>query len=353
MTQTSDPATVTERDAVTEPGSDAGGSSGMLRRVVRGDTPRGATWMERYGGLVLLGAMMLLFSLTLSDTFPTYDNLIGVVSNQTIAGIMALALLLPLASGVFDISIGGMMTLSVVLTTWLFQVTGGDIPIPVAIAISLAAGLVTGAVNGVLVVRAKIDPFIATIGTSTVLLGISEAIANGTTISADIPESFTEIGRATIGKVPLTLAYMLIVAAVLWYVMEHTPFGRRVYATGAGREASRLAGVRTNRVIFTAFLASALLASLAGVIYAARLGSGPPNVGANFLLPAFAAAFLGSTMIRPGRFNVLGLILAMFVVAIGINGLQLYGFAFWMVNLYQGVVLIIAVLVARARGNRR
>jgi ribose transport system permease protein len=110
--------------------------------------------------------------------------------------------------------------------------------------------------------------------------------------------------------------------------------------------------VRTNRVIFISFIASATLASLAGVVYGAQLGAGPPNVGANFLLPAYAAAFLGSTMIKPGRFNVPGLILALFVVAIGINGLQLYGIAFWIVDLYQGLILIIAVVVARARADR-
>jgi ribose transport system permease protein len=309
--------------------------------------------LERYGGLLLIAVMFVVFSLTLSSTFPTYSNLIGVVSNETIAGIMALSLLLPLAAGVFDISIGGSMTLAVILVTWLFQTTNGSMPIPLAIAITLAVGLVIGCINGLLVVKAKVDPFIATIGSSSVLLGISEAIANGTTIANNIPGGFTQIGREYVLKVPLTLAYFLVIAAILWYLLEHTPFGRRVYATGAGREAARLSGVRTDRVIFISFVASAFLATLAGAVYGANLGAGPPNVGANFLLPAYAAAFLGSTMIRPGRFNVTGLIVALFVVAIGINGLQLYGIQFWIVDLYQGVVLVVAVVLARARADKR
>jgi len=354
MTPPDGPATLPPEG--TEPASTEGGGSGsFLRRMgaQRDDEPRRASVLERFGGLVILAAMFILFSATLSGKFPTYDNLIGVVSNQTIGGIMALALLLPLAAGVFDISIGGAMTLAVILVTWLFQTTSGSMPIPVAILITLAVGVLIGCVNGLLVVKAKVDPFIATIATSTVLLGISEAIANGTTISADIPTAFTDIGRTNLGDVPITLLYMLVIAAVLWYVLEYTPFGRRVYATGAGREGARLSGVRTDRVIFLSFIASATLATLAGIIYAARLGSGPPNVGANFLLPAYAAAFLGSTMIRPGRFNVIGLIVALFVVAIGINGLQLYGLAFWIVDVYQGLVLIAAVVLARARANRR
>jgi ribose transport system permease protein len=293
--------------------------------------------------------MIVLFSVTLPGKFLTYDNLMGVVSNQTIGGIMALALLLPLAAGVFDISIGGAMTLAVVMVTWLFQTTGGSMPIPLAILITLAAGALVGVVNGTLVVKTRVDPFIATIGSSSVLLGLSEVIANGTTISSDIPSAFTDLGRTLVADVPVTLAYVAVVAIALWYLLEQTPFGRRVYATGAARDASRLAGVKTDRVIFLAFVASAVLATLAGVVYGARIGAGPPNVGANYLLPAFAAAFLGSTMIRPGRFNVLGLVVAMFIVAIGINGLQLYGIPFWITDLYQGVVLIVAVVVARAR----
>jgi ribose transport system permease protein len=236
--------------------------------------------------------------------------------------------------------------------TWLFQTTKGGMPIPLAILITLGVGVVVGCGNGLLVVKAKVDPFIATIASSSVLLGISEAIANGTTISFNIPTAFTDLGRNDVWKLPVTLIYMLVVAAVLWYIVDHTPFGRRVYATGAGREAARLAGVRTDRVIFISFVFSATLATLAGVVYGAQLGAGPPDVGSNFLLPAYAAAFLGSTMIKPGRFNVPGLILALFVVAIGINGLQLYGIAFWIVDLYQGVILIIAVVVARARSDR-
>jgi ribose transport system permease protein len=338
-------------DSSQQPAGGSGSSAflALFSRARRGGDVRRASLLERYGGLLVLAVMFLVFSLTLSSTFPTYSNLIGVVSDQTIGGIMALSLLLPLAAGVFDISIAGSMTLAVILVTWLFQVTKGSMPIPVAILITLLAGVLIGCANGIIVVKAKVDPFIATIASSSVLLGISEAVANGTTISFDIPNSFTAIGRNDVWKLPVTLIYMLAVAAVLWYILEHTPFGRRVYATGAGREAARLAGVRTDRVIFLSFIASATLASLAGVIYGAQLGAGPPDIGSNFLLPAYSAAFLGSTMIRPGRFNVTGLILALFVVAIGINGLQLYGIAYWITDAYQGLILIIAVVVARAR----
>jgi len=314
---------------------------------------RSASFFERYGGVVLLAAMILLFTVTLPGKFLTYNNLIAVVSNQTIGGIVALGLLLPLAAGVFDISIGGVITLSVVLVTWLFQTTGGDMPIPLAILITLIAGLAAGSVNAGLVVIAKVDPFIATIGTSSVFLGISELIANGETIAHNIPHAFTTIGRTEIFEVPITTVYLIVLALIVWYVLDHTPFGRNLYATGAGREAARLSGVPTRRIIFTTFLVSALFATIAGVVYGSRLGSGPPNTGASYLLPAYASAFLGSTMIKPGRFNVPGLIVALFIVAVGINGLQLYGIPFWVVDTYQGVVLIVAVVLARTKTSRK
>lgn len=317
------------------------------------DRRRQASLLERYGGVALLAAMIVLFTITLPGKFFTYDNLIGIVGNQTIGGIVALGLLLPLAAGVFDISIGGVMTLGVVLVTWLFQTTGSDIPIPVAILLSLLAGLLAGVVNAILVVKTKVDPFIATIGTSSVFLGISELIANGETIAKDIPSAFTQIGRAEVFEVPITLFYLLVLAIGVWYVLEHTPFGRNLYATGAGREAARLSGVPTNRIIFITFLVSAVFATIAAVVYAARLGSGPPNTGASYLLPAYASAFLGSTMIKPGRFNVPGLIVALFIVAVGINGLQLYGIPFWVVDTYQGLVLIAAVVLARMKTSRK
>jgi ribose transport system permease protein len=305
--------------------------------------------LERYGGLGLLIVMFVGFSIALGGKFLNYDNLIGVVSNQTVIGIMALALLLPLAAGVFDISIAGTMTLSVVLVTWLFQTTSGSIGIPVAIALTLLAGVVIGAVNGGLVLRGRVDPFIGTIAVGGILVGISQAIANGSTITESIPSGFTSLARTEIASVPITVVYLLVLLAVLWYVTEYTPFGRQAYATGAGRDAARLAGVRTSRVICISFIVCAVLAALAGIIYAARLGAGPPGIGASYLLSAYAVAFLGSTTIRPGRFNVGGLVVALCIVAIGINGLQLAGLSFWISELYQGVILIVAVLISRAR----
>lgn len=309
-------------------------------------------WITRYAGVLLLVAMVVFLAIALPGKFLDSDNLIGLVSNQSVAAIVALGLLFPLAAGAFDISISGAITLGVVMVMWLFQATEGSMPIVAAIALTLTIALVIGAVNAFLVVRVGVDPFIATIGTSSVLLGLSEVVANGTTISQNIPSGFTELGRADVLGIPLPVIYVVVLAAVLWYVLELTPLGRELYATGAGGEAARLAGVRTKRIMTIAFFVSALCAVLAAIVYAARLGAAPPNTGASFLLPAYASAFLGSTMITPGRFNVAGLIIAVLIVAVGINGLQLAGTPFWIINIYQGAVLIVAVMLARLRAKR-
>jgi ribose transport system permease protein len=298
-------------------------------------------------------ALVGFFSIGLPDLFPTYPNLIGIVGNETIAAIVALGLLVPLAAGVFDISIAGMMTLSIIIITSLFQSTNGAMPIPIAILLTLVAGIAVGSANGFLVVKARVDPFIATIGTGSVLVGISEMITNGTTVTFSIPSAFTDIGRTKIVfGMPITIIYVILLAALIAYVLGYTPFGRMIYATGAGRDAARLSGIRTDRVIFLSFVVSAVCATLAGIVFSARIGSGPPDIGSNYLLPAFASTFLGSTMINPGRFNVGGLIIAMLIVAVGINGLQLYGIPFWVVATFQGCALIAAVVLSKLRAVR-
>ena len=329
----------------------ATGGEGSSRLLSMRHLEREHRLVERYAGVALLVALFLFFSVTQPNFF-TSDNLIGILSNQAIAGVVALGLLIPLATGVFDISIGGMMTLAVVLSTWLFKTTGGSMPIWLAIVITLLAGVVVGLANAGLVVGLGVDSFIATIGTSTILLGVTEAIANGSKIAGNIPTGFLDISRTEIGRVPLTVVYMVVIALVAWYVLDYTPVGRKVYATGANADASRLAGVRVGRLVTGAFICSALAASVAGILYASRLGSGPPEIGASYLLPSFSVAFLGSTMIKPGSFNVPGLFVAMFIIAVGINGLQLDGVKFWITEFFQGGALLAAVIISQLRRRR-
>jgi len=309
--------------------------------------------VQRYAGVGVLAAIVVFFTILKPNTFMTYDNIVGILGNSAILGILAVGLLGPLSAGVFDISIGGAMTLSVVAITWLFQTTNGSFPVPLAIVVVLVGAVAVGVVNSWLVVDRGVEPFIATIGTGSVLIGMSQLMANGTTISEDIPSSFTDLGRWSLGRIPMGVFVLLALCLVAWYVLQYTPFGRRLYATGASREASRLTGIHTTRILRIAFVSSALGAAIAGIVFAARLGSGPPDIGTGFLIGAYSVAFLGSTIIQPGRFNVVGLIVALLIISVGVNGLQVAGLPFWVVETFQGLALLVAVLLGRRRGANR
>lgn len=326
-------------------------AAGAAAAQSRGNAGR-PSLLQRYAGVGVLVAIVVVFTILKPDTFMTYDNIVGILGNSAILGILAVGLLAPLAAGVFDISIGGTMTLAIVAVTWLFQTTGGKFPVPLAIVVVLVGAVAVGLVNSWLVVNKGIDPFIATIGTSSVMIGMSQLIANGTTISDDIPSSFTDFGRWSLGRIPMGVFVLLALCVFAWYVLQYTPFGRHLYATGASREATRLTGIRTTRVLRIAFICSALGAAIAGVVFGARLGSGPPDIGSGFLIGAYSVAFLGSTIIQPGRFNVAGLIVALLIISVGVNGLQVSGLPFWVVETFQGLALLVAVLLGR-RGQRQ
>ena len=310
----------------------------------------GAPALERYGGVILLAVLIIVFSLATPD-FLTSANFLGIAQNQAIQAVLSIGLLFPLAAGVFDVSVSGSMTLAVVFVTEMFQATSGHMPIWAAVALTLVVMVAAGLANGFLVVIVGIDPFVATIGTGSILQGISEAMGNGQTIINHIPQSFVKFGIAKWFGLPVNLIIVLVLAFIAWYVFAQTPVGRSIYATGAAREAARLAGIRTNRIIICAYVVSAVGAGLAGILFAAGQGAGPPDTGTAFLLPAYATVFLGATIIRPGRFNVWGLIVAILIIAVGINGLELLGAPFWVQDLFEGAALIAAVALTRLRAR--
>lgn len=306
---------------------------------------------ERYAGVGFLVVMMVVLSIVLPGKFLTHGNIVAVINTQVVTAVIALGLLAPLAAGVFDISVGGVVTLAVIVSTGLFADTSGSMPVPLAILITLAVGAAAGIFNGILVVAVDIDPFIVTLGSSSIFVALSELISHNQAISNDIPASFVSVGRDTLGGIPLPVFYMVGLAALLWYVLSFTPLGRMLYATGSGRETSRLSGIPTKRILYGCFIVSGLCAAGAGIIFAAEIGSGQPDSGSTYLLPAYAAAFLGSTMIRPGRFNVPGLLVAIAILAFGVNGLQLANAPTWLVDGFQGAALIVAVVLSRLRSR--
>jgi ribose transport system permease protein len=307
--------------------------------------------MNRFSGLYVIALLMIVFSIWLPQTFPTFLTFRSIFDQHSVPAILAIALIIPIAAGVFDLSIAGMLAVSVVVTASM--VSQGVNP-AIAVVLALVIGVGVGVVNGFVVVRLHVNSFIATLGMSSILAGIAFWITGGQPIVKNIDAAFLQMGRISLLGAPIALLYLIVIALVVWYVMSRTPAGRYLYATGGNEQAARLAGVRTNKVMFLSLVASALLASLAGVILMAKVGVGNYDVGASYLLPAFSAAFLGSTQIRPGRMNVLGTLVAVFLLAVGVKGLQLAGVPPFVENLFNGLALIIAVaLAARSHLNRK
>jgi ribose transport system permease protein len=215
----------------------------------------------------------------------------------------------------------------------------------------LLVGAVVGLINGLLVVGLRIDSFVATLGTSSVLGAIVYWVSGNQQITEGISPTFIKLGQESLVGIPLPVVYLSVVALILGYVTEFRPLGRKLYATGGNEPAARLSGVHTDRLVIGAFMICAIIAALAGVVFAAIIGSASLTAGPPFLLPAFAAMFLGATQIHPGRPNVFGTLLAVAVLGAGVKGLLLTGAQFWVSDLFNGLALVAAVALARRRGR--
>jgi ribose transport system permease protein len=296
------------------------------------------------GGVVIFLLLLIAaFSIALPDKFPTTANFQTILGSQAVPTLLALAVVIPLVAGEFDLSVGGTLGVTSVFTAWA---ASKGMAVPLVFLSAIGIGCLVGAINGFLVTKIGVSAFIATLGMGTVLAGGNLLMSGGNVLYEGIPSSMTKIAGQEILGLPIVVFYALLLAILLWYVLEWTPMGRYLRATGTGREAARLTGVRTDRWLFLSFVIAGAIAALAGFMQTARVGSAPPDVGANFLLPAYAAAFLGATTIHAGRFNIWGTVVGVLVLAVGITGLNLAGAAFWVPPVFNGTALIVAVSVA-------
>jgi ribose transport system permease protein len=300
--------------------------------------------------IYVFAVIFVVFSLWVPDTFLSGDTWRALISSQAVTGILAVGLVIALSAGAFDLAIGTTLGFGSILVAWLLVNRG--VPIVPAIVLTVLAGAVVGMLNGLLVVKARIDSFIATLGMSSILLAMIAWVSSSQQILG-LSSSFQKLGTTDIFGLTLPVYLMIAIALVAWYVLECTPIGRHVYATGGNTEAARLAGVRTSAVVVVALVACGAIAAFSGLLVSSALGTGDPTIGPAYLLPAFSAAFLGSTQFRGGRFNVWGTVLAVYVLATGVKGLQLAGAPIWIPDLFNGVALLLAVGLARYQGTAR
>ena len=303
---------------------------------------------DKYSALYLWAAFMIFFTITEGDTFLSWTSFKLVFVEAVFTAVLALAFLVPLATGTFDLSVAANMSLSLVISAYLASTDKtSDIA---AMFIALGACAIAGIISGFFVVKLRVNSFIATLGMSQVITAFILRTSDQS-INSAFTDSYRDIGRKELFGLPLYMYYVAVIAIVIWYVFEHTPVGRHMFATGGNPEASRLAGVRPDRLIWGSLIASAVIAGFAGTIYTWKIGNYASAVGPGYLFPAIAAVFFGASQLK-GRPNVWGTLIALYALAWGIKGLQL---TFtenvrWIEPLFQGVSLLAAVSLASHQG---
>lgn len=300
----------------------------------------------KYGIAYVLVAIVVLFSVLRPVTYPTAGNFGSILQANSSIALLALGFMIPLILGKFDLSVAAMAAMSGLLAAGMTS-RGTIAQWPLAVVVVLAVAAVVGLINGYLVAYVKLNSLVVTLGTSSVIGGFVLYYSSGTVIFSGIPEGFLAIGQSRILGVPSPFLIVVVVATILWFVLYYRPIGREIYAIGVGEDAARLIGIRVDGLTVAAFTLSAVLASLGGCIQAAQVGSAAPTTGAEYLLPAIAACFLGETSIRRGYYNVWGTVIAVFLVAAGTSGLYMLGAQAWVQPVFNGVVLVGAVLAAK------
>jgi fructose transport system permease protein len=314
----------------------------LRAEVAEPSTPRIKAALGAIGPLIALLAACAFFA-TRSDRFLTGDNLSIVLQQVMVVGVIAIGQTLIILTAGVDLSCGAVMALGGIVMTKLAAELG--LPTPVAIAIGLGVTTLFGAINGLLVTRIKLPPFIVTLGTLNIAFAATQLYSNAQTVT-ELPDAMNALGgtfRVGGTSVVYGVVLMLALYLVAWFVLRETGAGRHVYAVGNNPEAARLTGIPTGRVILGVYVVAGLLYGIAAVLSVARTGVGDPNAGQTENLDAITAVVLGGTSLFGGRGAVLGSLVGALIVGVFRNGLTLMGVSSVYQILITGVLVILAV----------
>lgn len=307
--------------------------------------------IQRYALLIALVVVIAVFSALQPATFFTIGNLTTILSTQAALVILAIGVTIALLVGEFDLSVASVMGMSASAVAYFTTNAGMD---PVAAClVALVLSVAVGAVNALFVVKLGINSFIVTLGMGTLVTGLAVGAFGSMTIGG-LPDGFTAVFQTQLHGVQLSFIYMIVIGVCFYIALGFMPVGRSMFFTGNARKAAMLAGIRTNRIRTVSLILASVLSALAGIVLSGQTAAASPTIANAFLLPAYAAVFLGSTAFTPGRFNVWGTIWAVYFLAVGTTGLQFLGLQSWVVNVFEGAVLILAVAFAEifARSSR-
>jgi ribose transport system permease protein len=309
--------------------------------VMTGDRAR--VLGSRYALLVVWAVMAGIFGGIKPHLFFTVSAGQGIFGSQSALLLLAVAALCTFVVGEFDLSFAGVMGLSATMVPVLAGLHHMNLGL--ACFLAVLAAVACGLVNAFFIVKLGVPSLIVTLGTASLFLGIAELISSSNTIN--VPSTtFTKVAQDHLLGLPLSFYYGLGACVVFAYVLAWTPLGRHVIFVGANREVARLAGINVDRIRAASYVVAALIAGLAGVLLVASIGGFEASSESSYLLPALAAVFLGTAIVRPGQFNPMGTFLGIYFLETGIYGLQLLGYSGWVVDAFYGAGLVLAVTAA-------
>jgi len=308
-------------------------------------------WLERYGLLMAWVAIVLVLGFFKPVQMFAWNSHASMLGSNAMVVVLTLALVIPLTTGDFDLSVASVMGLSSMIIAVLN--VQQDVPILGAVLVALGAGAAVGAVNAFFILYFRVFSLIVTLGTGYFVAGLILWVSNSGTIAGVSMDLVNAVILTRVFGIPVGFYYALILTGVIWYLFQHTALGRRMLFVGRGREVARLSGVNVTRVRAGALIAASTMAAFAGVLYTGMRGAADPSSALAFLLPAFAAAFLGSTAIYPGRFNAIGSFVAVYFLSTGIMGLNFLGVDSFVQNLFYGGGLVVAVALSQLIRGRK
>jgi len=346
-TQARTPAGVVDAEAGTPdatPPATTGPPGGLIRQRVE-------RWLERWGVLATFAAMIVVFSVLSPDSFPKWDNAVSMFDQTSVVLLLSVGLTFVLASGEFDLAFPN--TFVLVSGIVVYAMAHWSFGPGAAVVLGLLVGVASGVVNGALVATRRASSFIVTLALGSVYLGLMYGIAGDTPILDGIPDGYANISAWHIKDISAVALSAIVVTIVVGVVLRSTVFGRHVKATGENPEAAAVAGVRVTRIRILAFVVLGLCVAVAAIMQSSLSAAHYPTAGQGLFLPPFVAAFIGTSVLSNGQFNVLGTFVGAMFISVLQNGLLLQDFPNWVITLVQGVVLLTAVMVAaQARGRR-
>ncbi len=297
---------------------------------------------NKYGLVIVFIAIVTFFSV-LNANFFTLNNWSRILIGQAIIGSVALGAIFILIIGEFDMSLGYMTALILIVGGYLSEKGCGTAAVLLAM---FGAGALAGLVNGCLIVLLKIPNAVATMGAGICMYGLTLAMSGGRVLSLNIPKAITAVCNYRILNVSLPVYILAILMAVVYFLLEFTPFGKRLYAIGGNERAAYLSGINTNVYRILAFVIAGMFVALGALFILGQARAANPQRGPEYLMSAYATVYLSVTVFRPGAFNLRGVALSLILLGAGFKGLSLVGLPYWFENVFYGIILATAMLTA-------